>query len=247
MKILAIDTSAVVASCALCEDETPIAVYSQKAGLNHSQTMLPMVKNLMDNTSTSIDDIDMLAVSAGPGSFTGIRIGIATIKGLAFGKSKICIGVSTLEAMARTIGTFATDAVICPVMDARRNQLYNAIFEIHGDKLIRLTEDRLIDAHELARELDAMDKPVYFVGDGYDLISKMNLPFQRQTPPAYRWQNAYGVAQTARVMFENAEDKSIFTDKLLRPEYLRAPQAEREAAEREAASGQRPQENARLS
>ena len=100
MKILAIDTSAIVASCALCEDRVPVAVYSQKAGLNHSQTMLPMVKNLMDNTNVSIDDIDMLAVSAGPGSFTGIRIGVATIKGLAFGKDKICVGVSTLEAMA---------------------------------------------------------------------------------------------------------------------------------------------------
>lgn len=233
MKILAIDTSAVIASCALCEDETPIAVYSQKAGLNHSQTMLPMVKNLMDNTSTTMKDVDMLAVSAGPGSFTGIRIGIATIKGLALGQNKICVGVSTLESMAKTVGTFATDAIICPVMDARRNQLYNALFEMHGDTLVRLTKDRLIDAGELARELDAMDKAVYFVGDGYDLISKMNLPFQKQTPPAYRWQNAYGVAQAALTMYNNTEDKSIFTDKLLRPEYLRAPQAEREAAERE--------------
>ena len=236
MKILAIDTSAIVASCALCEDDVPVAVYSQKAGLNHSQTMLPMVKNLMDNTNTSIDDIDMLAVSAGPGSFTGIRIGVATIKGLAFGKGKICVGVSTLEAMAKTISSFAKDAIICPVMDARRNQLYNAIFEAHGDTVLRLTEDRLIDATELSKELDAMDKPVYFVGDGYDLITKMNLPFQRPTPPAYRWQNAYGVAQAALDLYNKAEDKTVFTDTLLRPEYLRAPQAEREAAEREKAN-----------
>ena len=236
MKILAIDTSAIVASCALCEDDVPVAVYSQKAGLNHSQTMLPMVKNLMDNTNVSIDDIDMLAVSAGPGSFTGIRIGVATIKGLAFGKGKICVGVSTLEAMAKTISSFAKDAIICPVMDARRNQLYNAIFEAHGDAVLRLTEDRLIDATELSKELDAMDKPVYFVGDGYDLITKMNLPFQRPTPPAYRWQNAYGVAQAALDLYNKAEDKTVFTDTLLRPEYLRAPQAEREAAEREKAN-----------
>ncbi len=236
MKILAIDTSAVVASCALCEDETPIAVYSQKAGLNHSETMLPMVKNLLDNTKTSIDEIDMIAVSAGPGSFTGIRIGIATIKGLTFGKDKICVGVSTLEAMAKTIGTFATDAVICPVMDARRNQLYNALFEIREDRLLRLTPDRLIDAGELMKDLDAMDKPVYFVGDGYDLVTKLAPPFGRKTPPAYRWQNAYGVAQTALSLYTEAEDKSVFTDNLLRPEYLRLPQAEREAAEKEAAA-----------
>ncbi len=236
MKILAIDTSAVIASCALCEDETPIAVYSQKAGLNHSETMLPMIKNLLDNTKTDISEIDLLAVSAGPGSFTGIRIGIATIKGLTFGQNKPCVGVSTLEAMAKSIGTFAVDAIICPVMDARRNQLYNALFEVRGEKLLRLTPDRTVDAGELMKELDAMDKPVYFVGDGYDLVTKLKPPFQKPTPPAYRWQNAYGVASVALSMYHEAEDKSVFTDKLLRPEYLRLPQAEREAAEREAAA-----------
>ncbi len=242
MKILAIDTSAVIASCALCEDDTPIAVYSQKAGLNHSETMLPMVKNLLDNTKTDISEIDLFAVSAGPGSFTGIRIGIATVKGLAFGQNKPCVGVSTLEAMAKTIGTFAVDAIISPVMDARRNQLYNALFEVRGDKLLRLTPDRTVDAGELMRELDSMDRPVYFVGDGYDLVTKMNPPFQKPTPPAYRWQNAYGVAAVARSMYQDAEDKSVFTDKLLRPEYLRLPQAEREAAEREAAANNKASE-----
>ncbi len=236
MKILAIDTSAVIASCALCEGESPLAVYSQKAGLNHSETMLPMVKNLLDNTKTDIDDIDLFAVSAGPGSFTGIRIGTSTIKGLAFGKNKPCIGVSTLEAMAKTIGTFAVDAVICPVMDARRNQLYNALFEVKGEKMIRLTPDRTIDAEELLAELDAMDRPVYFVGDGYDLITGRKPPFQIPTPPAYRWQNAYGVAQAALSLYHETEDKTVLTDTLLRPEYLRLPQAEREAAEREAAA-----------
>ncbi len=233
MKILAIDTSAVVASCALCEDGMPIAVYSQKAGLNHSQTMLPMVKNLLDNTSVSIDDVDMLAVSVGPGSFTGVRIGVSTIKGLAFAKNKICVGVSTLEAMAQTVSTLAADALICPVMDARRSQLYNAVFEMHGGKLIRLTPDRLIDADELLRELDAMDKPVVFIGDGYDIIAKRNPHFMRPVPPVLRWQNACGVAQAAKRVYDEAEDKSVFTDRILRPEYLRASQAEREAEEKQ--------------
>jgi tRNA threonylcarbamoyladenosine biosynthesis protein TsaB len=195
--------------------------------------MLPMIKNLMDNTSVTIDDVDMLAVSVGPGSFTGVRIGVSTIKGLAFGKNKICVGVSTLEAMAYTISTLAADALLCPVMDARRNQLYNAVFEMHGTKLVRLTPDRLIDAGELLAELDAMDKPVVFIGDGYDLIDKRKPSFMRPTPPALRWQNAFGVAEAARAAYEAAEDKSVFTDTLLRPEYLRASQAEREAAERE--------------
>ena len=234
MKILAIDTSALVASAALCEDKTPIAIYSQKAGLNHSGTMLPIVKNVLDNTGTSIDDVDILAVSAGPGSFTGIRIGIATIKGLGFGKNKICIGVSTLEALAYNIAEFCQDALICPVMDARRGQLYNAIFELHSGELIRLAEDRLIDAKMLAAELASYDKPVYFVGDGYDIMARMTLPFHRETPPSARWQSGYGVAIAALHTYEIASDKSVFTDKLLRPEYLRLPQAEREANERAA-------------
>lgn len=233
MKILAIDTSALVASAALCDDETPIAIYTQKAGLNHSQTMLPIVKNILDNTQTDIDDIDMLAVSAGPGSFTGIRIGVSTIKGLAFGKNKICVGVSTLEAMARNIAVFCTDAVICPVMDARRNQLYNALFEIRGDKLLRIREDRLIEATALAKELDALDKPVFFVGDGYDIMAKMKLSYQKETPYSSRYQSGYGVAMAALARYHETGDKSIFTDKMLRPEYLRLPQAEREAKERE--------------
>jgi tRNA threonylcarbamoyladenosine biosynthesis protein TsaB len=234
MKILAIDTSALVATAALCDDEKLIAVYSQKAGMTHSQTMLPIIKNIMDNTETNIDDVDMIAVSEGPGSFTGIRIGIATVKGLAFGKNKICIGVSTLEAMARTIADFYTDAIICPVMDARRNQLYNAVFEMRGGKLLRLTEDRMIEAPVLAKELDAMDRPVYFVGDGYDIMAKMKLSYQRETPVACRWQNGYGVAMAALALYNNTEDKSVFTDRMLRPEYLRLPQAERELKEKEA-------------
>ena len=235
MKILGIDTSALVATVALCEDEKPLAVYSQKCGLTHSQTMLPMVKNVLDNTDTAIDDIDMIAVSEGPGSFTGIRIGISTVKGLAFGKNKICIGVSTLEAMARTIAEFCTDAIICPVMDARRNQLYNAIFQFRGGKLLRLCEDRMIEAPALAKELDAMDQPVYFIGDGYDIMSRMKLSYQKETPAACRWQNGYGVAMAALARYNEAEDKSVFTDRLLRPEYLRLPQAERELKEKEAA------------
>ena len=235
MKILGIDTSALVATVALCEDEKPLAVYSQKCGLTHSQTMLPMVKNVLDNTNTDINDIDMIAVSEGPGSFTGIRIGIATVKGLAFGKNKICIGVSTLEAMARTIAEFCTDAVICPVMDARRNQLYNAVFQFRGGKLIRLCEDRMIEAPALAKELDAMDQPVYFIGDGYDIMARMKLSYQKDTPAACRWQNGYGVAMTALALYNDTQDKSVFTDHLLRPEYLRLPQAERELKEKEAA------------
>lgn len=236
MKILAIDTSALVATAALCEDETPIAIYSQKSGLTHSQTMLPIVRNLLNDAGITMDDIDMLAVSAGPGSFTGVRIGVSTIKGLAFGKNKICIGVSTLDAMAHSIAAFCTDALLCPVMDARRGQLYNAIFEVHGTTPVRITPDRLTSAEELADELASYERPVFFIGDGYDIMARKKLPFMRQTPPQARWQSGYGVARSALHTYQNAEDRSIFTDSLLRPDYLRKPQAEREAEEREAAN-----------
>ena len=232
MKILAIDTSATVASAALCENDEPIAVYSQKSGLTHSQTMLPMIRDLMRNSGVTIDDIDMMAVSAGPGSFTGVRIGISTVKGLAFGKNKICVGVSTLEAMARGIASFCIDALICPVMDARRGQLYTAVFKPQGGRLIRLMPDSLISAEELSERLDAYDKPVYFTGDGYGIIEAMSLPFRRETPKHARWQSGYGVALAALESYRLAEDKSILTDVLLRPEYLRPSQAERELAGR---------------
>ena len=232
MKILAIDTTALVATAALCEDKTPIALYTQKAGLTHSQTMLPMIRNLLADTNTTVDDIDMMAISAGPGSFTGVRIGISTIKGLAFGKNKICVGVSTLDALARNIAAFCTDALLCPVMDARRGQLYNAVFAVRGGNVIRLTPDRMTDATTLAAELDAYDKPVFFTGDGYDIMARLTLPFMRETPEISRLQNASGVAQAALTRYRDAADKSIFTDTLLRPEYLRLPQAERERLEK---------------
>lgn len=228
MKILAIDTSATVASVALCEDDNPIAVYSQKTGLTHSQTMLPMIRDILTNAGISIDEIDMLAISAGPGSFTGVRIGISTVKGLAFGKNKICIGVSTLEAMAAGIAPFCTDALICPVMDARRGQLYGAIFQSHGGKPVRQMPDSLISAAELTDRLKAYDKPVFFTGDGYGIIESMSLLFMAETPKHARWQNGYGVAITALEAYRISKDKSVFTDTLLRPIYLRASQAERE-------------------
>jgi tRNA threonylcarbamoyladenosine biosynthesis protein TsaB len=120
-------------------------------------------------------------------------------------------------------------------MDARRNQLYNAIFQFRGGKLLRLCEDRMIEAPALAKELDAMDQPVYFIGDGYDIMSRMKLSYQKETPAACRWQNGYGVAMAALARYNETEDKSVFTDRLLRPEYLRLPQAERELKEKEAA------------
>lgn len=228
MKILALDSTAVSASVALCEDATPIAVYTQKTGLTHSETLLPMVCAVLQNAKCTVNDVDMFAVSSGPGSFTGVRIGVSAIKGLAFGKNKICIGTSTLDSLARNAVGMDGNFLAVPVMDARRNQLYNAIFEYNNGVMTRLCEDRLIAADELQKELAVTDKPVYFFGDGYAIANKLDIPQKCATPNAIIYQNAVSVAASALYKYENSKDKGVYTDLALSPKYLRASQAERE-------------------
>lgn len=228
MKILTLDSTAVSASVALCENSEVIAVYNQKTGLTHSETLLPMVSAVLKNAKCTIDDVDMLAVSAGPGSFTGVRIGVSAIKGLAFGKNKICVGTSTLDSLARNACGMSGNFLAVPVMDARRNQLYNAVFEYNNGVMTRLCEDRLIMADELQKELASSDKPVYFFGDGYTIAEKLDIPAKHSTPKALIYQNAASVAASALEIFDSSEDKSVFTDLALSPKYLRASQAERE-------------------
>ncbi len=228
MKILALDSTAVSASVALCEDTEVIAVYNQKTGLTHSETLLPMISAVLKNAKCTVDDVDMLAVSAGPGSFTGVRIGVSAIKGLAFGKNKICVGTSTLDSLARNACGMSGNFLAVPVMDARRNQLYNAVFEYNDGVMTRLCEDRLIMADELQKELASADKPIYFFGDGYAIAEKLDIPTKRSTPKALIYQNAASVAASALEKFELSEDKGAFTDLALSPKYLRASQAERE-------------------
>lgn len=211
MKILALDTTALTATAAVTDNETLIGLYTVNTALTHSETMLPMVKNLLYNSKLLIKDIDLFACSAGPGSFTGVRIGVSIIKGLAFGTNKPCVGVSTLEALAYNMTGF--NGIISPVMDARRSQLYNALF--YNGK--RLCDDRLITVDELNEELINNDKDIYYVGDGYKLI-KNNKTF---TPELLRYQNAYSVAQCAL-------KGNYITDIEVSPVYLRASQAERE-------------------
>ncbi|MBQ0126244.1 MAG: tRNA (adenosine(37)-N6)-threonylcarbamoyltransferase complex dimerization subunit type 1 TsaB, partial [Clostridiales bacterium] len=221
MKILALDTSAKAASVALCEVEKLLALDTLNIGLTHSETMLPMIESLLSSSKTDISDIDLFACSAGPGSFTGLRIGVSVIKGLAFGKNKICVGVSTLEALARNISFADDNALVCPVMDARRNQVFCALFRIESGKPVRLLPDDTKDASELASMLGKTGKNVYFVGDGYDMMKKMNLPFALETPEILRYQNGYSVAMTALDRYNAVPDKADFTDLLLSPEYLR--------------------------
>lgn len=230
MLILALDSTAVAASVALCDGEKMLANYTVNLGNTHSETLLPMVEAVMKSAKITASDIDLFAASAGPGSFTGVRIGAATVKGLAFGKDKTCIGVSTLEALAYNLIGF--DGIACPVMNARRSQVYTALFEVGaGKELRRLTPDRAISIAELEAELLTQVRPVYLSGDGYDItregFSRLTTP---ETPAILIPQNAYSVAMCALKQYEGGVRT---TDIELSPVYLRLSQAERERAEKE--------------
>ncbi len=227
MKILALDSTALVASVALCEDGTRLGEITIENGNTHSETLLPMVEFLLQRFSMTADDIDLFAVSAGPGSFTGVRIGAATVKGLAFGTNKPCVGVSTLEALAYNL--LSHDGLICPVMNARRKQVYTSLFRAKDGKLERLMPDSAIAITELDERLSAYGEPIRLCGDGYEITEALLTHPILHTPQNLRQQSAYSVAQVARIAFENGQSVS---DTELVPTYLRLSQAERERAER---------------
>ena len=228
MKILALDSTALVASVALCEDGERLGELTINNGNTHSETLLPMVEFLLKRFDMTPDDVDLFAVSAGPGSFTGVRIGAATIKGLAFDTEKPCVGVSTLEALAYNLNGF--DGLICPVMNARRKQVYTALFRCKDGTLERLMPDSAIAITELDEKLSAYDEPVRLCGDGYDItLENLTHPIL-PTPLPLRQQSAYSVAQVAGESY----DKGICgTDVDLAPTYLRLSQAERERLEKQ--------------
>ncbi len=226
MLILAFESSARAASVALVEDGRLISQYSQCSGLTHSRTLLPMAEDMLKNAELTLDKVDLFAVAHGPGSFTGIRIGVSTVKGLAWAADKPCVGVSTLEAMAWH--GLAAGGLVCPVMDARRSQVYNALFKVENGKPVRLCEDRPIALSQLAEELRDLNAPAFLIGDGAELAEK----YLREqglactvAPENLRWQSAWGVAMAAM-------DKTPGNADALLPVYLRLSQAERERQER---------------
>jgi len=226
MLILAFESSAKAASAALVRDGQLISQYSQCSGLTHSRTLLPMGEDMLKNAELTLKDVDLLAVAHGPGSFTGVRIGVSMVKGLAWAGQIPCVGVSTLEAMAWH--GLAAGGLVCPVMDARRSQVYNALFEIRDGRPERLTEDRPIALADLAEELRALDRTAFLVGDGAELALRY---FSEQglkcalAPDNLRMQSAWGVAMAA-------QDKTPGNADSLLPVYLRLSQAERERQER---------------
>lgn len=230
MKIIALESSAVTASVAVTEDEKLLAQSFQNSGLTHSATLMPMAADLLKNTGLTLDEMDVVAVAAGPGSFTGVRIGVAAAKGLAWPGDKPCAPCSTLESMAWQCAHMGGE--ICAAMDARRNQVYCARFLAENGELTRLTEDRAIGLDELAEEVRASGRPQTLVGDGAHLVQKalegVGLPCVPM-PPHLIDQTAWGVARCALRM---AREGRLVSAATMAPSYHRLSQAERERLER---------------
>ena len=238
MKILCLESTAKVASVALLRDGETLAESTvHGGGRSHSELLLPMLRAVLASTGTTPEEVDLFACAAGPGSFTGVRIGVSVIKGLAFGRERPCCAVSSLEALAEILTPM--EALICPVMDARRAQVYNALFEGSADGPRRLTPDRAIAADELAAELNAAypGRPVALVGDGTEVAKAALLRAGVPILTLPRMTEPQSAAAVGRCAYRMALRGETVTDDALRPVYLRMPQAERERLARLAAEG----------
>lgn len=229
MKILAIDTTGHTASAAIITEDKLIAEFTLNDKLTHSQTILPMVAEICQKSETVLSTVDYIACAAGPGSFTGLRIGAATAKGLAFALQKEIVPVPTLDALAYNV--FETEKIICPIMDARRNQVYTALYQWEGSKLCRLTELLAIGIDEVVRLAEDFKKKVVFLGDGV-AVHRSRLeknPDFTIAPPSCRLQRAAAVGAMA---LQLAEEGKAIPGSALELIYLRKSQAEREREER---------------
>lgn len=239
MRILAIDTSAPTATICLSEDTLCRGAYTIQTNA-HSTTILPMIASLLDSLHLTIADCDLLAAAAGPGSFTGIRIGVSTVKGLAFSAGIPCVGVSSLAAIA--YGMTGMNGILCPVINARRDHVYTAFFRATPQTLPeRMTEDMQISVEELWGKIAQLEEPVYVSGDGYTMVHRdgENRPQNLYiTPILYRIPHAYGVAMAGWEHFRNNVNSFVCTGDTLMPVYLRKSQAERERDERIAILGE---------
>ena len=235
MKILAFDSSTRVSAVAVAEDERILSSITVDSGLTQSELLLPLARQALEAAHLSFSDIELFAVTVGPGSFTGVRIGTSLVKGLTFGRNIPCAPVSLMEALADNL--FPMDGIYCPVCDARRTQVYNALFRAENGVLVRLTPDRLIPAkdllHELAEQYTGV--PVRLCGDATEAVTRLAdeiapellLP---KTPPALLLSNGGAVARRGLACYLRGE---AVDDLTLAPLYLRPCQAERERLEKE--------------
>lgn len=236
MKILGLDSSGIVASVAIVEDDSLIAEYTVNYKKTHSQTLLPMLDELAKMTELDLNTLDAIAVAAGPGSFTGLRIGSATAKGLGLALKKPLIGVPTTEALAFNL--YDASGLICPVMDARRNQVYTGIYRFENHKLITVQGQAALSIGDLIENLNTYEKEsVIFLGDGVQVfrdIIEENIKISCSFAPAHvNKQRASAVAAMGEIYFK---EKRIQSAEEHIPDYLRVSQAERERSEREHAN-----------
>ena len=231
MIILAFDSTAKAASVAVSDDEKLLAVYTIDNGLTQSELLLPMAENMLKSLKLTFADVSLLAVSVGPGSFTGVRIGTALVKGIAFGRNVPCVELSTLDGLCENLAGLR--GILVPCMDARRSQVYTATYSSDGKKIEKLTEDRAIPIKELANELKGYEgTPIYLVGDGYGctkrVLDEMGVKTE-STPELLLNENAFSLCKLAYRKYTAGE---YVTDLEVAPTYLRMPQAERERLER---------------
>lgn len=228
MILLSLDTTAAVATAALFRDGVLLAEREAEAGKKHAETALPMMEQMLEENGVAISQIDCFAVDIGPGSFTGVRIGVSAVKGLAWAADKPVCGVSTLLAMAYNGVVAQEGSVICCAMDARRGQFYNALFIMRDGVPVRLCEDRAIGAEKLVEDIKNFNKPVFIVGDGahlcYNTLNNLSLA-TIVAPEPVRYQTAWGVCMAAL-------RETPVTAHALLPVYLRLSQAERERQEK---------------
>ena len=223
MLICSVDSSATPASVCLFEDDKLVAEYYLNTGFTHSQTLMAMLESVLKISGKSAEDIDLYAVNSGPGSFTGVRIGVSAVKGMAYAQDKPCVEVSTLESMAYNF--LGSHAVICACMDARRRQVYHGLFRVDGNTVERLCDDKAIAVDELLSSLPK-DEEIILVGDGAELVyQNTEIPTVKLAPPNLRYQRASSVALAAVGSYNRGE---VTSPAALMPRYLRLSQAERE-------------------
>ena len=221
MKILSVECSAGPASCAIIENGKIKSQSFVNAGLTHSQTLMQMIINTLDNSATKLADIDYITIAVGPGSFTGLRIGISAIKGIAAPHNIPCLPVSTLDGMAEAFSD--RNCIVCAVMDARCNQFYNALFNIENGEITRLCDDRALLGNELLEDVkklsESQNKPIIIVGDGAALFYKTACDIKnvKMASPSREYQNAVGVGYAALNCFEKGE---VLSPDMLLPFYL---------------------------
>ena len=232
MKILGIDSSGIVASVAVVEDDILVAEYTVNYKKTHSQTLLPMLDEIAKMTELDLNTIDAIAVAAGPGSFTGLRIGSATAKGLGLALKKPLIAVPTVEGLAYNL--YDTDGLICPIMDARRRQVYTGIYRFEEHRLVTVEDQMAVPMEEMIRKLNEYQQPVTFLGDGVsvfaDMIAeKLKVPYSF-APAHVNKQRAAAVAALGLIYYKEGRTQTAMEHI---PDYLRVSQAEREREERQ--------------